>query len=213
MTRAGLRSVLIPLGVAAALFAAAWIGGFEPLTGAIGNVANAITGRTPIRQGFIGMSDFGDWRLICVPGPNAGVPAPGTDEAQAAKTNSCRLNQEVAAPEEPSRILLAANLSVVGPQEKPALLLRLPGTFKAGDSIALRIDQDLAVRTAVRDCTPSECVAASDLSDDNWTRLVGAESLQIMFRMRDGKMVFLNLGTSGLGDAAAALRSAQVSAR
>src|SRR4051812_29858735 len=109
MTRAGLRSVLIPLGVAAALFAAAWFGGFEPLTGAIGNVASAITGRTPIRQGFIGMSDFGDWRLICVPGPNARIPAPRADEAEAAKTNSCRLNQEVAAPEEPSRILIAAN--------------------------------------------------------------------------------------------------------
>jgi invasion protein IalB len=213
MTRTGLRSVLIPLGVAAALLAGAWIGGFKPVTGAIGTISSAIAGRAPIREGFVGVADFGAWRLICVPGPNVALPPPGGDETQGSKTNSCRLNQEVAAPEEPSRILLAANLSVVGPLEKPALMLRLPVTFRAGDSIALRIDQDLAVRTSVRDCTPSECVAASDLSNENWDRLVGAESLQIMFRMRDEKMVFLNLGVDGLADAAGALGRAQTSGR
>ena len=205
--------MLIPLAVAGVLLVGAWIGGFEPVTGAIGNLSSAITGRTPISEGFVGMADFGAWRLICVPGPNVSLSAPGGDEAQSAKNNACRLNQEVPAPEEPSRILLAANLSVVGPLEKPALMLRLPATFRPGDSIALRIDEDLAVRTAVRDCTTSECVAASDLSDENWDRLIGAQSLQIMFPIRDGKIVFLNLGVDGLSDAAGALARAQSTAR
>jgi invasion protein IalB len=75
----------------------------------------------------------------------------------------------------------------------------------------MRIDQDASLRTTIRDCTEHECVAASDLSDEDWQRLLGATALQVMFPMSDGKIVFVDLGVDGLPEAASALNSAQVS--
>jgi invasion protein IalB len=184
----------------------AWLGAGRPSPG---DLAGAVTGRR-VGEGFVGREQFGDWRLICVPGPDARV-AVGPDDAPANSNNACRLNQEVVAPEDTARVILAANLSVVGPFKKPALMLRLPPTFQAGDSITLRIDQDRAVRTVIRDCSERECVAARDLSDEDWPRLTSAKDLQVMFRMTDGKTVFVTLGVDGLSEAAEALNRAQAS--
>ena len=205
MPPAGLRVVLVVAGILGVLLLA-WLGAGRPSPG---DVAGAVTG-SRVGEGFVGREQFGDWRLICVPGPDARV-AVGPDDAPTSSNNACRLNQEVVDPEDPSRVILAANLTVVGPLKRPALMLRLPATFQSGDSITVRIDQERAVRTAVRDCSERECVAASDLSQDDWPRMTSAKDLQVMFRMSDGKIVFVTLGVEGLSEAAAALSRAQAS--
>jgi invasion protein IalB len=207
VARATLRGLLVLAGIAGIVLLA-WAGAqILPLR----EMAGAVTGPR-VSEGFVGREQFGDWRLICVPGPDARV-AVGPGDAPANAGNACRLNQEVTAPDDAGQVILAANLSVVGPLKKPALMVRLPPTFQAGDSITLRIDQDRVIRTAIRDCSERECVAASDLSEEDWPRLVAAEELQVMFRMADGKTVFVPLGTDGLSEAAEALNTAQASSQ
>jgi invasion protein IalB len=210
MARAILRSVAV-LCVLAGVLYAGWIAsGSPPLPRALGDFASAVTGGNGVRPGYTGMAQFDDWRLICVPGPDARV-AVGPDDAPVNAGNACRLNQEVPDPQAQGQIILAANLSTVGPLRKPALMLRLPPTFRPGNSITLRIDQDRIVRTAVRDCSERECVAASDLSDEDWQRLIMASELQVMFAVQSGSNVFVDLGVDGLSEAAAALDMAQIS--
>jgi invasion protein IalB len=209
MARAILRGVLVVTVLAGILYAGWVASGSPPLPRALGDLANAVTG-SGVRAGYVGMVQFDDWRLICVPGPDARV-AVGPGEAPVNAGNACRLNQEVPDPGQPGQAILAANLSTVGPLRTPALMLRLPPTFRPGNSITLRIDQDRSVRTAVRDCTERECLAASDLSDEDWQRMIAAGELQVMFAVADGNMVFIDLGVDGLAEAAAALDVAQVS--
>jgi invasion protein IalB len=210
MARALLRGVLVVAVLAGVLYAGWVAAGSPPLPRALGELAAAVTGGNGIRPGYIGVVEFEDWRLICVPGPDARV-AIGPGETEPEAPNACRLNQEVRDPQQPGQIVLAANLSTVGPFRKPALMLRLPPTFRPGNSIALRIDQDRVVRTAVRDCSASECLAASDLSDEDWARLIAAMELQVMFPVTEGSMAFVDLSVAGLSDAAASLNLAQLS--
>src|SRR5687768_4022349 len=138
MARAILRGVLVVTVLAGILYAG-WVASGSPsIPRALGELANAVTGGSGVRAGYVGMVQFDDWRLICVPGPDARV-AVGPEDTPANASNACRLNQEVTDPQQPGQIILAANLSTVGPLRKPALMMRLPPTFKPGNSITLRI--------------------------------------------------------------------------
>ena len=119
--------------------------------------------------------------------------------------SACRLNQEISAQDDPGRVVLAANFSTVGPMATPALLLRLPGTLRSGDPILVRIGEHTVLKTSVRDCAASECVAAGDLSEEEWSRIIAASDLQVTFPLSDGKLVYIKLAVDGLVDAAAAL--------
>lgn len=166
-----------------------------------------------VRAGFIGVLDYGHWHLICTPAPAPSVPAGSADaapsKAPAGAANTCRLNQEVTAQENASRVIFAANFSLVGPRRKPAMMLRVPPTFHAGDAISLRFDGEQTIASAVRDCSANECVAASALSDRDWDRIVAARSMQIVFPLAGGQMAFVDLAVDGLAPAAAALAVAE----
>jgi Invasion associated locus B (IalB) protein len=180
-------------------------------------------GTPRIEPGFIGIADFGKWRLICVPAPNmmeglgplaqAGAsPAP----AKAANANSCRINGEMAPPEAGSNanaapVIFAANFSLVGPKRMPAAMLRVPATARAGDAISLRFEDQTAITTIVRECA-AECLAAGDLTGADWTHLSTAKSLQVTFPAAGGQRVLLDLPVQGLAEAVRALDRAEIPA-
>ena len=154
------------------------------------NMASAVDLPAP---GFVGATAYGDWELICAPRAEM-APAPLTfDQTESewldasAAESACRLHHEVlshpAADGAPSQVILALNLSLVGPAERPALMLRLPATLTEGDTVVLRTRDDVVVETLARDCSAEECIAASTLSDEEWERLVGADALQAVFRV------------------------------
>jgi invasion protein IalB len=180
-----------------------------------------------IVSGFIGMAQFGRWRLICVPGPAqseglpdaAAPPPPATAAAaaKAAKANACRINQEmpVAAPGETpdegsAKVLVAANFRLVGPKRMPAAMLRLPVTARPGDPVALRFDDGAEVQTAVRDCAAAECLAAGTLTQAQWEHLSTAKSLQLTFPVTGRQWVLLDIPLQGLSAAIAALNRAEI---
>jgi invasion protein IalB len=181
-------------------------------------------GKPRVAPGFIGMTNFGQWRLICVPGPSRpdalGAPAAGTGagSAKAAKTNSCRINQEMpaspqstASADAPPPVIVAANFRLVGPKRTPAAMLRLPVTARPGDPVALRFDDGAVVQTMVRDCAKSECLAAGTLTQADWEHLSTAKSLQVTFPATGRQWVLLELPLQGLSTAIAALQRAEIS--
>ena len=177
-----------------------------------------------IEPGFIGVADFGKWRLICVPAPSmmeglGPLAQPGAPPAPVRKAtgNSCRINGEMAAPaaapdsKASSPVIFAANFSLVGPKRMPAAMLRLPATARPGDAISLRLDDQSAIKTIVRECA-TECLAAGDLTSADWTHLSTTKSLQVTFPAPGGQLVLLDLPIPGLADALGALDRAETPA-
>lgn len=173
-----------------------------------------------IAPGFVGMANFGHWRLICVRGP---APLKGLLSASAAKSNSaqesgnaCRVNQEIRAPGasqgSSADVLAAANFSLLGAKRTPALMLRLPPTAEAGDPVRLKVDDGDIVTTTVRECAAGECLAVSSLADGEWDKLARAKTLQIAFPAAGKQPVLLDLSVEGLREAMAAMSSAQTPA-
>ncbi|HEY4264149.1 MAG TPA: hypothetical protein VGM72_02440 [Micropepsaceae bacterium] len=146
-----------------------------------------------IAPGFVGVANFGEWRLICVPGPvqlDSLSTTSAPDPAVPAKThaNACRINQEMMAPqqnprtgEKPGQVIVATNLSLIGLKQTPAAMLRLPVTARPGDMVGFRFDDGAMAQTKVRDCAATECLAAWTLSGSDWRHLSAARSLQVIF--------------------------------
>jgi invasion protein IalB len=174
--------------------------------------------------GFVGMAQYGQWRLICVPGP-AGLdrlgataaPTGNSEVPPAAKSaNACRINQEMPAPQpqknsggSPNQVIVAANFSLIGFKQTPVAMLRLPPTGRAGDPVGLRLDDGAVVQTPVRNCTVTECLAAGTLTASDWEHLSVAKSLEVVFPAAGGQWVLLALPVQGLSAAIAALKQAE----
>lgn len=180
-------------------------------------------GEQRIARGFIGVANFGQWRLICAPGPagldGLGNATPAAQEAAPAKRasgNACRVNQEMpaapqaAAGEKPSQVIVAANFSLVGTKRTPAAMLRLPPTAQAGDVITLRFDDGSEINTKVRDCAGGECFAAGTLSGEEWQHLSATNTLQVKFPLTARQWVILDLPVQGLSAAIGALGRAEI---
>lgn len=90
-------------------------------------------------------------------------------------------------------------------------MLRLPPTARAGDIITLRFDDSSVVKTMVRDCADTECLAAGTLAPEDWQHLSTTNSLQLTFPALARQWVILNLPVQGLAAAIDALRSADAS--
>jgi len=227
--KSGLRAALTAVGALAAVALAA----FYLMLGTPGpaELLAMIRGEQRIAPGFIGVANFGQWRLICMPAPQtldelgaaAAPAAAGAEAAKTARANACRVNQEMPAPEQnsapgdatgetPRQVIIAANFSLVGAKRTPAAMLRLPSTARAGDVITLRFDDETEVRTMVRACAGTECMAAGTLSDADWTRLSAARSFQVTFPAAGRQWVLLNLPVEGLAAAIAAMDRAEISA-
>src|SRR4051812_27242702 len=184
-----------------------------------GEIFARIRGEPTIARGFVGMANFGHWRLICMPGPaplNGLTPAPSANDPanspNAQRANACRVNQEMPTPgdngqpaSQPAKVLIAANFSLVGQMRTPAAMLRLPPTAQPGDTINLRFDDGTIVKTMVRDCAAAECFATGALSESEWGRLASAKSLQVTFPVANRQWVLLDVPVEGLSTAIAAL--------
>jgi invasion protein IalB len=173
--------------------------------------------------GFVGTAAFGDWEFICTPRVEMAPPLvsfelldSGPDlnqDATAIVETTCRLHHEVLAQSgedsEPS-VILAVYLGLVGLSESPVLMLRLPPTLTEGDMVVLRSRDNFEVETLARVCSVEECVATSTLSEDEWEQLVGANSLQVVFRVDSVQLVSIDVSTFGLRESYAALEATQV---
>ncbi len=204
----------------AAAAAAYVVLGAPPLS----DFASLFRAEAPIAPGFVGMAKFGEWRLICVPGPPsldalsapAASGAAGAAPRQGPQRNSCRINQETPAQpqgggngEAPAQVIVAANFSLVGPKHMPAAMLRLPITARPGDAISLKFEDGSIVKTTVRDCQANECVAAGNLTPGDWAHLAAAKSLKLTFPAAGRQWVVLDLPVDGLSTAIAALARAE----
>jgi invasion protein IalB len=214
---------MVLLGVALSAVAAAAlyvvIGAPSPA-----DVFGLIRGERRIARGFIGVANFGQWRLICAPGPatldalgNAASAGQGAAPGKAPNGNTCRGNQEMpaapqgAAPgEKPAQVVVAANFSLVGRKRTPAAMLRLPPTAEAGDVISLRFDDGSEINTKVRDCALGECFAAGTLSGEEWQHLSATNTLQVKFPVTGRQWVILDLPVQGLSAAIGALGRAEI---
>src|SRR5215471_18475848 len=102
--RAIWRTVLLTGGGLALLAATAFyvVLGVPSVT----EIVARLRGEPAIARGFIGMANFGQWRLICVPGPaplNGLTPPAAAGDARApGGNNACRINQEMPAPQDKS---------------------------------------------------------------------------------------------------------------
>jgi invasion protein IalB len=106
---------------------------------------------------------------------------------------------------------VAVNFSLVGPRRTPSAMLRLPPTAQAGDIITLRFDDSSVVKTMVRDCADTECLAAGTLSPEDWQHLSATNSLQVTFPALARQWVILNLPVQGLAAAIDAFNRADIS--
>jgi len=215
-----LRRTLILLGAALAVvaLAALYFALGVPTPSALFAMAR---GGQRITPGFVGVAEFGRWRVICIPGPSsldaldasaAPTPQPGVKPSSG---NACRINQEMPASGEnpasapavqvPGRVagqvIVAVNLSLVGTRRTPSAMLRLPPTARAGDVITLRFDDSSVVNAMVRDCADTECLAAGTLSPEDWQHLSATNSLQVTFPALARQWVILNLPVQGLAAA------------
>jgi invasion protein IalB len=176
-----------------------------------------------ITSGFIGVAEFGRWRVICIPSPasldgldGSAVPAP-PPAVKPGGGNACRINQEMPASGEnpatapPAQVIVAINFSLVGSRRTPSAMLRLPPTARPGDVITLRFDDSSVVKTMVRDCADTECLAAGNLTPEDWQHLSATNSLQVTFPALARQWVILNLPVQGLAAAIDALDRADVS--
>jgi hypothetical protein len=180
-----------------------------------------------ITPGFIGVAEFGRWRVICIPGPASfdgldASPAPTPQPSvKPSSGNACRINQEMPASGEnpaaspaaqvPGQVIVAVNFSLVGPRRTPSAMLRLPPTARAGDVITLRFDDSSVVKTMVRDCADTECLAAGTLSPEDWRHLSTTNGLQVTFPAFARQWVILNLPVQGLAAAIDAYNRADIS--
>ena len=206
-----MRRNLILVGAALAMvaLAAVYVALGAPAPSALFALAR---GGQRITPGFIGVAEFGRWRVICIPGPSSldvdasAAPAPQPNVKPA--TNACRINQEMPASAEspavgpsPSQVIVAVNFSLVGPRRTPSAMLRLPPTARAGDVVTLRFDDSSEVKTMVRDCADRECLAAGSLRPEDWRHLSTTNSLQVTFPALTRQWVILNLPVQGLAAA------------
>ena len=218
-----MRRTLIPLGTALAVMALAALY-FALGAPAPSELFAMARGGQRIAPGFVGVAEFGRWRVICVPGPASldgldASTAPGPQpNVKPSSGNACRINQEMpastespAGPPSPSQVIVAVNFSLVGPRRTPSAMLRLPPTARAGDVITLRFDDSSLVKTMVRDCADMECLAAGTLSPEDWQHLSSTNSLQLTFPALARQWVILNLPVQGLAAAIDALKSADAS--
>ena len=215
------RAFVLGGALAAIAVLAVYVVTSAPKPAQFSGIAN---GEPRIVRGFVGMAHYGQWRLICVPGPagldrlgataaptgNSGVPSP------AKSANACRINQEMPAPQpktnsggSPNQVIVAANFSLIGPKQMPAAMLRLPPTARAGDPVGLRFDDGAVVQTPVRNCTTTQCLAAGTLTAFDWEHLSLAKSLQVTFPVAGGQWVLLAIPVQGLSAAIAALKQAE----
>ena len=190
------KGILLAVGTLSVLTGAFFL--FTVLTGPKGPI---------VTSGFQGVAEFGAWRLIC-------APAGGNGTAAEESAGTCRVNQEVAIGEEPRTpkdVVVAANIGILGPEKLPALVLRLPATSRRGDTIGLRLENGYEVKTSVRDCTKEQCLAAGNLSQDDWNRLRASYTGQIRLPAVNGQLVLIDLKFEGLAAALAAMQKAQAS--
>ncbi len=187
----------------------------------LATIIDLVARRDTIASGFVGMANFGHWRLICVrgPAPLQGLLAASAKENKSgqASGNACRVNQEIRAPgaaqeTSPADVLAAANFSLLGAKRTPALMLRLPPTAEMGDQVNLRMDEGDIVTTTVRECGGGECLAAGSLTAAEWDKLAQAKTLQIAFPAAGKQAVLLDLSVDGLREAMSAMSRAQLPA-
>ena len=240
------RSSSLAIAIPALVVGAAALGALSFFYGptAVSNLAPENNAAPAVESGFVGASIFGDWELLCTPGPEH-VPTPAPLDkpdlaAPAATESACRVRHEAIAarvPEtaagetatapdgtdsvatdaasapttaaNPPQVILTVSLSLVGPTKRPALMLRLPATLKPDDVVTLRDDDSFAIDAVVRECDEQECMAADSLTDEEWMRLVAADTLQVVFPFDETQLVSVDVGVNGLPAAVAALIEAQ----
>jgi invasion protein IalB len=197
MGRTGLRVVLGLVILAAAAGAVWWF---------FGDRLFAPRPQVPahIKPGYVGVTNFGSWRLIC---SRIAPTAPAA--ASSSAPNECRINHEVTDRARPGQVILAVNLGTTGTPRRPVVMLRLPPTAHTGDVALLRADDTTRARVPVTACSANECVAGGPIAEEDWDELLDARSLRVAFPARNRQRVLVNVPMNGLADAAHAMSLAQ----
>lgn len=158
----------------------------------------AAAGDAPLLQ-----QRFQAWTLVCYPPRQPTGPRLLDPEAQVTRPG-CQIEQPVRLSDA-AKVAAVVRVRLLGPKRQPFLLFVLPPNAdqKAGLSYAVGEAGEREV-VRIRECTPSECVAAQTLDIDLLDALGGAKSLLIGFRP-GGKAVAALVALAGFTEAYAAL--------
>ena len=152
-----------------------------------------------VEAGFIGIVNFGHWRLIC---------DPASEKIKSRQENFCRINQEVSTKDRPNEVILAANLRMLARAEHATLALRLPPTARVGDKIVLRFGGHV-LKLPVHECSAVQCLARAQLDGEGWSELLDAAAVQAVLPASQGRRALVDIPVDGLAQAAAAMSKAQ----
>jgi hypothetical protein len=159
-----MRNTLVA-AVLAVLFIAAMFALPRFLPSAPNRIAPSVAA-AGIEPGFTGVQRIGLWTLVCAPKAPKSVPLPfsfgprkpAAPAAGAAALGRCRALIVYRRKDDPKRAAMAVTFRLIGPQQKLAMVVRMPPIAKKGDVATLRLARGV-VNLPVSACDAQICVA------------------------------------------------------
>jgi Invasion associated locus B (IalB) protein len=172
-----------------------------------------------IHPGYVGTKMIGLWQLACtdkptvvnVPVQDASHPASATNppKTEAVQLGRCRTTLFYRRKDNPRMVMMAITFRFIGPQKSFGVFVLMPPIVKAGDVIALRIQQGF-LKLPVQGCQEKGlCVARGALQPAAEQQFLSANGAQLIIPQPGGKVAALPLPLIGLSQAVSAMNRAE----
>ena len=170
-----------------------------------------------IEPGFTGVQRIGLWTLVCAPPSPKSVPLPFTfgprkpvaPSTRTAALGRCRALIVYRRKDDPKRAALVVTFRLIGPQQKLAMVVRMPPTAKKGDVATLRLGKGM-LNLPVSACDGQICVAMGAFAPRTEASLFAQPMGQLVLPPGpEGKRVAVTVPLRALRPAVDAMRRAQ----
>lgn len=179
----------------------------------------ADTAAADVHPGFVGTKMIGLWQLACtdkptvvnVPVQDASKPADSTTppKTEQVQLGRCRSTLFYRRKDNPRMVMMAITFRFIGPQHAFGVFVLMPPIVKAGDVIALRIQQGF-LKLPVQGCQDKGlCVARGALQPGAEQEFLNAKGAQLVIPQAGGKVAALPLPLIGLSQAVSAMSRAE----
>ncbi len=149
---------------------------------------------------FVGEHKYGMWTLYCrkdEAGAESGVAASapvspdlGADiAATGAKRPRCltHARMQVRTAQSKPRVMAVFNVAVVGPEQKPFLVLQLPGRANGEKFALFAIDKNPAFKATFETCNEAQCMIQSAMPPQAAAQMTAGEQLLVRFFLSGSK--------------------------